>query len=69
MCSTKEFQHDKLVKILKNLKGRFLLSYDDTDYIRDLYKDFNIIEVSRQKGINNKNVKDKKYNELLIRNY
>lgn len=69
VCSTKEFQHDKLVKILKNLKGRFLLSYDDTDYIRDLYKDFNIIEVSRQKGINNKNVKDKKYNELLIRNY
>jgi DNA adenine methylase len=69
VCSTKEFQHDKLVKILKNLKGRFLLSYDDSDYIRDLYKDFNIIEVSRQKGINNKTVKEKKYNELLIKNY
>ena len=51
-------------------KGRFLLSYNDDETIRKLYKDFEIIEVSRQKGINNtKTLKDREYKELLIKNY
>lgn len=69
VCSTKEFEHEKLAKTLKNVKGRFLLSYDDSEYVRNLYKDFNLIEVTRQKGINNKSQKDRNYKELLIKNY
>lgn len=67
--STKDFEHEKLRNNLKKLKGRFLLSYDDSPVIRKLYKGFNIVEVSRQKGINNKNTKDNVYRELLISNY
>lgn len=69
VCSTKDFKHKELAQLLKNIKGRFLLSYDDSELIRNLYKDFQIIEVARQKGINNKDVKAKEYKELLIKNY
>ena len=69
VCSTKDFEHAKLAKILKNLKGKFLLSYDDSDYIRKLYKGFDIIEISRQKGINNYCPNGREYKELLIKNY
>ncbi len=35
-------QHIELSNILKNIKGRFLLSYQDRKFITDLYKDFKI---------------------------
>lgn len=69
VCLTKDFEHEKLAKTLRNIKGRFLLSYDDSEYVRNLYKDFNLIEVTRQKGINNKCPKDRNYKELLIKNF
>jgi len=37
-----EIQHKKLAKLLSNIKGRFLLSYNDCPLVRELYKDFNI---------------------------
>ena len=57
---------------MKNIKGRFLLSYDDSPKIRDLYKDFEMVEVQRQNGINNRqgtNRTNKMFKELLIANY
>jgi len=36
-------QHKELAEILKGLKGKFLMSYNDGPFIRDLYKDFNIM--------------------------
>ncbi|EAH6427856.1 DNA adenine methylase, partial [Campylobacter coli] len=30
--------------MLKNIKGKFMLSYNDCELIRELYKDFNIKE-------------------------
>lgn len=67
--STADFDHEGLRDILKNIKGRFLLSYDDSPKVRELYKDFNKIELVRQKGINNKNPISREYKELLIANY
>lgn len=67
--STKDFNHIGLKDILMNLKARFLLSYDDSPMIRELYKDFNIIEVERPNGINRKNIKNNAYKELIITNY
>ena len=68
--SSKNFDHKELADTLKNIKGRFLLSYNDDETVRKLYKGFEIIEVSRQKGINNtKTVKDNEYKEILIKNY
>jgi DNA adenine methylase len=57
---------------LKNIEGRFLLSYDDSPKVRELYKGFEMIEVERQNGINNRqgaNRENKIYKELLIANY
>lgn len=67
--SCKGFKHEELSELLKQVKGRFLLSYDDVPMIRELYKDFNIIPVERVKGINNKNIVDNVYKEVLICNY
>lgn len=40
--------HIRLNAVLKGIKGRFILSYNDCDFIRNLYKDYNIKCVSRQ---------------------
>lgn len=60
---TKE-DHLKLKQHLSNIKGLFLLSYNDDPFIRELYKDFNIEAVER-----NNNMTTGSYKELLIRNY
>lgn len=69
VTSTKDFEHERLRDCLKNIKGRFLLSYDDSPKVRKLYKNYEMIEVQRQKGINNRNPKGNIYKELLIANY
>ena len=72
VTSTKDFDHERLRKILGNIKGRFLLSYDDSPKIRELYKGFEMIEVERLNGINNRSdVENRKkiFKELLIANY
>lgn len=56
--------HERLNSCLKAIKGRFILSYNDDDYIRELYKDFNITAVSRQNNLNRG-----EYKELIITNY
>lgn len=68
VTTTKAFEHERLRDCLKDIKGRFLLSYDDSPKVRELYKDFEIIEVQRQNGINNKDPKNKVFKELLIAN-
>lgn len=72
VTSTEDFEHERLRDVLKGIKGRFLLSYDDSPKIRELYKDFEMLEVERQNGINNRQGTDrtnKIYKELLIANY
>jgi len=56
--------HIRLKDCLNSIKGQFLLSYNDDDFIRNLYKDFNITDVIR-----NNNLSSGKYKELLISNY
>lgn len=63
---TKDFEHKRLFNCIKKLKARWLLSYNDDDYIRELYKDYKIIEISR---INSLTSKGGVYKELLIKNY
>jgi len=64
-------QHLLLRDTLKNIQGKFLLSYNDCTEIRELYKDFNItsskeIEYTLWK---NSDWKHKKVTELYISNY
>ena len=55
--------HERLNSCLKSIKGQFILSYDD-EYIRSLYKDFDIIPVERQN-----NLGKGRFKELIIKNY
>jgi DNA adenine methylase len=65
-----ENDHIRLQGNLLNVKGRFVLSYNDCEYIRELYKDFWIEEVCRNHNLVGRyDRKEKKYNELIIRNY
>ena len=56
--------HERLKNSLSNVKGRFILSYNDDEYIRELYKDYNITAVERQN-----NLSSGTYKELIITNY
>ena len=58
--------HFCLYNVLKNIKGKFMLSYNSVTYIRELYKDFNIIEFSFKKAYQNT---DERSKEVLICNF
>ena len=68
---TKEYEtgnidHTELASILRNIKGLFLLSHNDTEEIRELYKGFKIKRTKiRQPIISN----DEYKKEILIMNY
>ena len=62
--------HKRLRELLTNIKGKFLLSYNDCEEIRELYKDFNIEEIERHNNLVTKyKYKDKIYKELIVKNY
>ena len=67
-CFTKE-DHIRLRDTLKNCKGRFLLSYNDCPFIRELYKDFSIIECKRVHSMAQRYNAGAEFPELLIGNF
>ncbi len=71
VTSTKDFEHERLREVLGGIKGRFLLSYDNSPKIRELYKGYEMIEIERLNGINNREgtQRNKMFKELLIANY
>ena len=60
--------HQRLKISIDSIKSKFILSYNDCDYIRELYKDYKIIELDRNDSLNSRNG-SRRYNELLIKNY
>ena len=60
--------HKRLKETLDNIKGKALLSYNDCENIRELYKDYNIMQVDRADNLATKNG-GRKYKELIIKNY
>lgn len=62
--------HVRLKDALRKIKGKFLLSYNDCEYIRELYDGYNIKEVDRAHNLVQGKGKEKpRYKELLIKNY
>ena len=61
--------HVKLRDILTGINGRFVLSYNDSEYIRGLYKDFNICEATRGSNFQVHRGTRPLYYELIISNY
>lgn len=60
--------HMRLKKALDKIKGRFLLSYNDCGYIRELYSGYSIEGVERMHNLVQGEVKPR-YKEVLIKNY
>lgn len=60
--------HIRLKEALKKVKGKFLLSYNDCEYIRNLYHGYSIVEVDRTHNLVQGKEKPR-YKELLIKNY
>lgn len=58
-----QFDHEKLYQILSS-KSNWILTYNDCPYIRNLYKDYKIIEATWSYGMN----KSKKSSEIVIIN-
>ncbi len=65
----KKEDHENLFKKLSNINGKFLLSINDHKFIRELYKDFYIKEISIKYSIAKGKAKSKQSKELLIANY
>lgn len=61
--------HQKLNNCLKNIKGKFILSYNDDEFIRNLYSDFHITPVSRNSTLSAKGDNRQQFRELIIKNY
>ncbi len=65
-----EFDHERLLKLVKDSKHRVLITYDNSEYIRDLYKDFYTVEWELSYGMTNyKQDKVRVGSELLIANF
>lgn len=60
--------HVRLKETLEKLNGKFLLSYNDCEYIRKLYHDYYIVEAERTHNLVQGKEKPR-YKELLIKNY
>lgn len=64
-------EHELLAATLKSIKGKFLVSYNDHEVVRELYKDFNIMiskEIEYTLG-KNAHGKAKAVREIYISNY
>jgi len=61
--------HFRLRDTLKGCQGRFLVSYNDCEFIRELYQDFRIEAVSRLNNLAQRYDNGCEYAEVLISNY
>ena len=61
--------HVRLRKTLGEIKGKFLLSYNDCPEIRELYEGFAIFDFSRAHSMAQRYEAGKEFKELLIANY
>ena len=69
----KDFDHGEFAEWIKDRSknNKIIISYEDSDYIRSLYKDFNIKEISKKTTTFSKNENNRTIDtpELLIMNY
>ncbi len=65
-----QFDHERLARVLRQCPHRWLLTYDDSSYIRQLYEGYYQSRWTLQYGMNNyKQPRARAGNELFISNY
>jgi DNA adenine methylase len=62
-----DIDYQELLNILKNVKGKFLLSLNDSKRIKDIFQEFNIYKIKKVKSSDFLGGAERK--ELLISNY
>lgn len=60
--------HARLKQTLLGIKGKFAISYNDCEMVRELYKNYKIVELSRMNTLQG-NDNNREFKELLITNY
>ena len=55
-------------KVEKGIKGKFILSYNDNEMIRELYRDFEIVKINRNNTLSSK-TNTGEYKEFVIKNF
>lgn len=68
-CNFTVADHRRLNKCLTAVKGRFILTYNDCDFIRDLYKDYNIQCVTRNNLLPATTANRAEFKEIIITNF
>lgn len=65
-----QYDHDRLYNVLKDIKGKFILSYNDCKYVWNRYENFHIEAINRNNNLTaTYSDKDRRYGEVIIRNY
>ena len=64
-----EFDHELLASMLKERKGKWLLSYGDCEFVRDTYKDYKLVPVKWWYSMTLAVGTKKESYEVLIMNY
>ena len=65
----KNFDHVRFSRVCRKSKHKWLITYDDSDYIRKLFYFGNIIETSVVYGMKNVGKSRQKAREIIITNY
>lgn len=60
--------HERLQNVLSQIKGKFILSYNDCGTIREIYQGYHITQVERQNNLTAKGGSGR-YKELIIKNF
>jgi len=63
------FDHFRLRKEVEKTQHKVLITYDDNELIRELYKDFYILEWTQNYGMSSFTGRNKRGRELLIANF
>ena len=61
-----ENDHIRLLETLKKVKGKWILSYNNHDRIKEIYREFQVVEIGRFNNLSNRS---REYKELIIKNY
>lgn len=60
--------HIRLRDTLSTIKGKFVLSYNDCEFIREIYSEFKVVTTERFNNMSNK-ADNAMFKEVIIRNY
>lgn len=60
---------ERLAKVLGEINGKFMMIIKNTDFIYELYKDYNILMFDKNYSVNFHNRNDREVEHLLIKNY